>query len=78
MSNTDKSKTQLKRIRGQVDGIIRMYEDERVCIDIVRQIVAVRNSLGSVAKELLTGEVVRCSRESKTDELDALLKEVFR
>lgn len=69
---------QLKRIRGQLDGLIKMYEDERQCIDIVRQVVAARNSLGRVARDLLTGEASRCSRERKFTELDQLLKELLQ
>lgn len=74
----DKVLTQLKRIRGQLDGLIKMYEDERLCIDIVRQVIAARNSLGRVARDLLTGEATRCSRERKFSELDQLLKELLR
>lgn len=74
----DKALTQLKRIRGQLDGIIKMYESERTCIDIVRQVVAARSSLGSVAKFLLSNEATRCSKERKPEELKDILKEVFR
>jgi DNA-binding FrmR family transcriptional regulator len=70
--------SQLKRIRGQVDGVIRMYENERTCIDIVRQIAAARNSLNRVARDLLIHEASRCSREKKLKELDAILEEVFK
>lgn len=70
--------TQLKRIRGQLDGIIKMYDDERACIDIVRQIIAVRNSLGRVARDLLTNEATRCSKDDRMEDLDEVLKEVFR
>lgn len=69
---------QLKRVRGQLDGIINMYEDERGCVDIVRQVIAARSALGRVARDLLTGEAARCSRESKVEELEEVLKEVFR
>lgn len=78
ISKPDKVLTHLKRIRGQLDGIIRMYEDERVCIDIVRQVVAARSSLGTVSRELLSGEATRCSKERKSDELNEILREVFR
>lgn len=76
--HSDKVLLQLKRIRGQLDGLIKMYEDERQCIDIVRQVVAARNSLGRVARDLLTGEATRCSRERKFTELDQLLKELLQ
>lgn len=68
----------LKRIRGQLDGVIKMYEDERSCVDIVRQVIAARSSLGRVAKDLLFSEATRCSKERKVNELADILKEVFR
>ena len=74
----DPALVQLRRIRGQLDGLITMYEDERACIDIVRQVMAARNSLGRVARDLLTGEASRCSRQSRLEDLDNLLKEMFR
>ncbi|GIK84175.1 MAG: hypothetical protein BroJett025_07970 [Patescibacteria group bacterium] len=81
MQNDEKKDTvltQLKRIRGQIDGIISMYEDERTCVDIVRQVIAARSSLGSVAKSLLSSEATRCTKERKADELNEILKEIFR
>jgi DNA-binding FrmR family transcriptional regulator len=78
LSQSDKALVQLKRIRGQLDGVISMYEDERTCVDIVRQIIAARSSLGRVARDLLTGEASRCSQERRIGDLDAVLKEIFR
>lgn len=77
-ASSDQVLVQLKRIRGQIDGVIRMYEDERACIDIVRQVVAARSSLGTAARTLLSSEATRCSKQRKVDELDDILKEVFR
>jgi CsoR family transcriptional regulator, copper-sensing transcriptional repressor len=73
----DPIQAQLNRISGQVEGIARMYQDERACIDVVRQVVAVRSSLGRVARDLLSSEARKCSRDDK-DSLDDVLKEVFR
>ena len=44
---------QMRRARGQVDGIVRMIEDDRYCADIIVQITAARASLQAVAKDLL-------------------------
>ena len=77
MSN-DPVVLQLKRIKGQLEGILTMYEEEQTCVDIVRQVIAARNSLGRVARDLLTGEASRCTKERNVDELDEVLKEVFR
>lgn len=76
--SSDRVLTQLKRIRGQLDGIIAMYQTERACVDIVHQVIAARSSLGRVARDLLTSEASRCSRERKISELEAILAEVFR
>lgn len=73
----DKTLSRLKRIRGQVDGIIKMYEECRECSDVVTQIAAVRAALGSAGKEILTDEAVACSRDKKHDKLDKLLKQLF-
>lgn len=77
-SQKDTILPQLKRIRGQIDGIIKMYDDERACVDIVRQVIAARSSLGRVARDLLTNEANRCSKEKRNDDLDDVLKEIFR
>jgi len=70
--------TQLNRIKGQIEAITTMYADERVCIDIVRQVIAARSSLGRVARDLLTSEASRCTQEKRHQDLDEVLKEVFR
>jgi CsoR family transcriptional regulator, copper-sensing transcriptional repressor len=74
----DRVLVQLRRIRGQVDGIVKMYEDERMCVDIVRQVMAVRHSLSRVARDLLTNEASRCNKKRDIEELDAILKEALK
>lgn len=76
--NTDKTLAQLKRIQGQISGVVSMYESERECIEIVRQIIAARNSLTQVARQVLSTEASRCSRERRIEDLDAVLAEVFK
>lgn len=69
---------QLKRIRGQVDGVMEMYQQGRPCTQVVHQVIAVRSSLGRVARDILTCEAGKCSRESRIEDLDEVLKELFR
>ncbi len=69
---------QLKRIRGQVDGVLAMYEQDRDCVEVVRQIIAVRNSLTSVGRELFSQSAQKCTSQRNSDELDRLLKEMFK
>ena len=78
VNTDDKIFVQLKRIRGQIDGLTNMYQDKRACIDIVRQILAARNSLNRVTRDLLTNEAKRCTKIKDTKQLDEVLKELLK
>ncbi len=68
----------LNRIRGQVDGISKMYEDNRPCVEIARQLAAVRNSISRIARDILTGEAGVCSKDNNREQLSLVLKELLR
>lgn len=53
--------TRLARIRGQVEGIGRMVEEDRYCPDILQQFAAVHAALRSAEKELLANHLERCA-----------------
>lgn len=73
----DKVLKRLKRAHGQLEGIIKMYQECRDCSDVVTQIAAVRAALGGVGRELLKSEAVTCAKENKGTKLDGLLKQLF-
>lgn len=50
----------LRRIEGQVRGLLRMVEGDRYCIDVVTQIQAVRAALKRVEEEVLRDHVSHC------------------
>jgi DNA-binding FrmR family transcriptional regulator len=52
--------TKLKRIEGQVRGIIKMVEEERYCMDIINQLKAVRSALASVEKNIIDKHLNHC------------------
>lgn len=68
----------LNRVKGQIEGIAKMYQDERQCVDVVRQLIAARNSLSSIARELLTDEASSCSKQRRTEDLENIIKEIFK
>lgn len=73
----DKTLTRLKRIKGQVEGIIKMYEECRECSDVVTQVAAVRAALAAVGKEMLTDKAVACVRSKDHEEMARTLKQLF-
>lgn len=50
----------LKRIEGQVGGLLRMVEEDRYCVDILTQINAVRSALHKVEEQILRDHVSHC------------------
>lgn len=68
--NDDKKKAMqlLKTCRGQIDGIIKMLEDERYCIDISNQIIAAQGLLKKANKHVLTQHMHHCVKESMLSE----------
>ncbi len=53
---------QMRRAKGQVEGIERMINEDRYCADIIIQITAARASLQAVAKDLLTRHLKACHK----------------
>ena len=52
--------TRLRRIEGQIGGLLRMVEYDRYCVDVLTQINAVRAALHKVEAEILRDHVSHC------------------
>ena len=76
----------LKTARGQIDGVIRMVEDDRYCIDISNQIQAAQAILGKANAEVLKAHVHHCVRAAvaqgnaaeKLDEISLFLEKLAK
>ncbi len=64
----------LNRISGQIDGIKKMIEDERYCIDIINQIRAARSALKAVEMNILNKHLMHCVAHSLGSAPEALQK----
>ena len=61
MNNERKKALQsLKTARGQIDGIIKMIEDDRYCVDILVQISAIRSAIDNVGTMILENHIKGC------------------
>lgn len=71
----------LRRIEGQVRGLQRMIDENKYCVDILTQVVAVRGALKKVGFKLLDnhthGCVKRALQEENGDQIIDELMEVF-
>jgi DNA-binding FrmR family transcriptional regulator len=57
---TKKIKARVNRISGQVNGVGKMIDEDRYCLDILNQISAVRSALDALGVELLTNHLECC------------------
>lgn len=55
----------LKRIEGQVRGVISMIEQNRECEDILVQLAAIRSGITKVMIERLKERLIKCLTEGK-------------
>ncbi|MDO4295584.1 MAG: metal-sensing transcriptional repressor [bacterium] len=53
----------LNRIEGQVRGVRAMVEEERYCVDILTQVMAIQAALNSFNKVLLSNHIKSCVLE---------------
>src|SRR5262249_22083014 len=58
---------QLKTVRGHVDGIIGMVEDEVYCVDLMKQVSAAQASLERVNRLILKNHLETCFSEAVSD-----------
>ncbi len=58
----------LKTARGQIDGIIKMVEDDRYCMDISQQLTATDAVLRRANKEILTAHLKHCVEHAESDQ----------
>lgn len=50
----------IKTARGQLDGVLRMIEEDRYCLDIAGQLVASQAILKKATREVLSAHLEHC------------------
>ena len=76
----------LKTARGQLDAVIKMAEDDRYCVDISTQLMAVQGLLSTANRTVLTEHLKHCVNNASTedelhekvDELVSLLGKIVK
>lgn len=76
----------LKTARGQIDGIIKMVEEDRYCMDISNQLLAADAILRKANKEVIRAHMKSCVKEAfedgnedkKIDELIEMMDKIIK
>ena len=62
MADRKKVEPLLKTARGQIDGVLKMIEDNRYCMDIMMQLQAVESLVHKAQREVLRGHLPAACR----------------
>lgn len=76
----------VKTARGQLEGVLRMIEEDRYCIDISTQLLAADAVIKAANREVLTAHMQGCLNEAaesgdagqKIEELMRLLEKLMK
>ena len=79
-------KRRLKTARGQIDGLLRMVDEDRYCLDIYTQLLATQAILQRANEEVLRAQMLNCvkqafvegNEEEKIDELIGVLHKMMK
>lgn len=68
MEYNQKTINRLKRIEGQIKGIIRMMESEKECKDVITQLSASRSAIDRTIGVVVSENLIECIRTIDEDE----------
>ena len=70
----------LKRIEGQIRGIINMINDDKYCVDILNQVKAAKSALVTVESKILKRHIESCVKTSLKNKsaIDAKVDELLK
>ena len=81
-ADKDKITRLLKTARGQIDGLLKMVEDDRYCIDISNQLSATQAILQKVNNEIIQSHLKSCVKDSfdtgSEEDKDEKIEEVVK
>ena len=67
----------LKTAKGQLDGVMRMIDEERYCIDISKQLLALISLLRKANESILKSHMETCVKEAvDTGDIETKIKEI--
>ncbi|WP_099354423.1 metal-sensitive transcriptional regulator [Fredinandcohnia onubensis] len=77
MEYDEKIKNRIKRIEGQLRGILRMMEENKDCKDVITQLSASRTAIDRTIGVIVSSNLVSCVRnaDEKGENTEELVKE---
>lgn len=67
----------ISRIEGQLKGVRRMLEGEKDCINVISQVLAIREAVGALGVEIMKDDFI-CRRDQRKIIDESYLKTLFK
>jgi DNA-binding FrmR family transcriptional regulator len=68
MEYNDQIKNRVKRIEGQLRGILRLMEEQKDCKDVITQLSAARTAIDRTIGVIVSSNLVECVRKAEDSE----------
>ncbi len=78
MEYDDKVKNRIKRMEGQLRGILKMMEDGKDCKEVVTQLSAVRSAVDRTIGVIVSSNLIECVKDVEDVEKEKLVNEAVQ
>ena len=70
----------INRIAGQINGVGKMVDEGKYCIDILNQLKAAKSAIATVEAKILEKHIEECVRDSmqSQDQIDTKIAELVK
>lgn len=75
MEYNDKIKNRIKRMEGQLRGILKMMEEGKDCKEVVTQLSAVRSAVDKTIGVIVSENLIECVKAAEDAEKEKLVNE---
>lgn len=70
----------LNRIKGQISGVIKMVEEDKYCLEISNQLMAISSAINATNREVLSAHLQSCAKDAllsqDKDDIDKKIEEI--
>jgi DNA-binding FrmR family transcriptional regulator len=78
MDYNDQIKNRVKRIEGQVRGILRMMEEDKDCKEVITQLSAARTAIDRTIGVIVSSNLVECVQKANDGTGEKSMEELVK
>ena len=78
MDYNDQMKNRVKRIEGQLRGILRMMEENKDCKEVITQLSAARTAIDRTIGVIVSSNLVECVQKANDEPREKSMEELVK